>query len=308
VPLSVDGQLLIRMQVINDRIFEDAETLRLTAYNTQGQANIADANGQGIATIRDDGKGDLYLASNVTGQPDSVGSLNGPKYLDDDRVVTPLNVAYPQPLNLIAETERVSTNHSLHVLGAVGQSQSMVAMLDTQNVSRSVVAAAAGAFADSVAEQHTASQLIAKFERITDPALHVQMAVEASRQQSNEQAYLAYTRQSGLLLETSLIRDSSPAASNIFSPSGPSSMADQTLANLQVDRAQIDDRLQEMTSGADTKLESLLSGEDASWQSPRAFQRELTAGVPAQRGKLSFSKQLQSFANKRTVTREMVRI
>lgn len=81
----------------------------------------------------------------MTGEPDPVGSLNGPKYLDDDRVVTPLNVTYPLPLNFIAETKPVSTNRSLHVLGVVAESRSVAAMLDTQAVSRPVVGAAASA-------------------------------------------------------------------------------------------------------------------------------------------------------------------
>jgi hypothetical protein len=75
VVLDVGGRLLVRTPVVNDMVFEGPETLNLLARNTGGRQAV------GVATIRDDGKGDVWRVD---------GSLDDEAIKDDDR---PLSVS-----------------------------------------------------------------------------------------------------------------------------------------------------------------------------------------------------------------------
>ncbi len=87
--------LLVRTPVLQDRPYEGAETLKLTAYNqSQWQSGTGTS---GNSTIVDDGTGDVYLAGNNSSAP-SPSQTSGsptpgyPNYLDDDRPVTVDNI------------------------------------------------------------------------------------------------------------------------------------------------------------------------------------------------------------------------
>ena len=67
--------LLVRTRITNDSTYEGAETFTLTATNTGGTG------AEGIATIKDDGTGDLY--------PDNTdGSKDTSSRKDDDRALS----------------------------------------------------------------------------------------------------------------------------------------------------------------------------------------------------------------------------
>jgi VCBS repeat-containing protein/CshA-type fibril repeat protein len=87
--------LLVRTPVLQDRPYEGAETLKLTAYNqSQWQSGTGTS---GNSTIIDDGTGDVYLVGNNTSTP-TPSQTNGsptpgyPTYLDDDRPITVDNI------------------------------------------------------------------------------------------------------------------------------------------------------------------------------------------------------------------------
>lgn len=86
VTLPTDGTLLVRTAIINDAPLEVSETFRLTAtYNGTGGGTNGGTD-TGIGTIKDDGTGDLYSASNTSGIADAIGSqADLPAALDDDR-------------------------------------------------------------------------------------------------------------------------------------------------------------------------------------------------------------------------------
>ena len=77
VNLDAGGRLLVRTTVVNDAVYEGAETFSLTARNAASQA------ASGIATVHDDGTGDIYKTD---------GSLDLIQTRDDDR---PLLVSSP---------------------------------------------------------------------------------------------------------------------------------------------------------------------------------------------------------------------
>lgn len=105
-----NGKLLVRTAVLQDSTFETTsagyETLKLTAKNAAGTANAVtgavDTLAEGMAQIRDDGQGSIFLgnnngtnnasAPNTTGDTDPNGP-DYPTYLDDDRPVTVNNIA-----------------------------------------------------------------------------------------------------------------------------------------------------------------------------------------------------------------------
>jgi hypothetical protein len=72
------SSLLVRTRISNDNRFENAETFTLTARNIRGQAAT------GVATIRDNGTGMIYLPTNASGAPDAAGAPGYPRSLDDD--------------------------------------------------------------------------------------------------------------------------------------------------------------------------------------------------------------------------------
>jgi len=69
--MPADGKILVRVAVNPDDVHEGNESFTLVA-TSNGFTSI------GKATINDEGEGDVYLAGNTTGLPDSVGT-------DDDR-------------------------------------------------------------------------------------------------------------------------------------------------------------------------------------------------------------------------------
>lgn len=82
--------LLVRTPVLQDRPYEGAETLKLTAYNqSQWQSGTGTS---GNSTIIDDGTGDVYLEGNNTSTPSTSGTSGYPSHLDDDRPVTVDNI------------------------------------------------------------------------------------------------------------------------------------------------------------------------------------------------------------------------
>jgi hypothetical protein len=93
--LDANGRLLVRTTVTQDDIFEGAETFSLTAVKPNGQS------AQGIATVVDDGTGDIYRLD---------GSLNMLAAKDDDRRSPPIvqlpPVDMPQPVEIALSPER----------------------------------------------------------------------------------------------------------------------------------------------------------------------------------------------------------
>jgi hypothetical protein len=79
---SNQTSLLVRVAIINDRIFEESETFNLVA-TTSGGASVS-----GVGTIKDDGTGDLFSSTNTTGTPDAVNTNDLPSSLNDDRMVS----------------------------------------------------------------------------------------------------------------------------------------------------------------------------------------------------------------------------
>ena len=86
--LDAEGKLLVRTPLINDGVYEGAETFNLVATRTDGQFAT------GVATIKDDGTGDIYTPE---------GRLNTQAQKDDDRrslppVIEPPPVVIPSTL------------------------------------------------------------------------------------------------------------------------------------------------------------------------------------------------------------------
>jgi hypothetical protein len=88
--------LLVRVAISGEQetALDGPETFNLVATNTGGTST---PNTQGVATIRDDGQGIIYLGNNNTANPNQPGDTDsdGPDYpaqLDDDRVLTVSNV------------------------------------------------------------------------------------------------------------------------------------------------------------------------------------------------------------------------
>jgi len=101
--------LLVRTPILQDTVNEGSETFKLTATNTAGVANAAG----GIATIRDDGQGDIY-PDNTTGATDNGATK------DDDR---------PLAVNNIIVNE-ASPYAVFEVTGVAGQKVASLALVD----------------------------------------------------------------------------------------------------------------------------------------------------------------------------------
>jgi len=101
--------LLVRTTIVNDTVYEGAQTYNLVATNTGGTST---PNTQGIGTIVDDGTGSVFNANNNTGTPDLIGlsasEVNpanlpvGQTILDDDRPVTISNVTSTEVIDKYA--------------------------------------------------------------------------------------------------------------------------------------------------------------------------------------------------------------
>ncbi len=78
--------MLVRMPVLQDNLYEGIESLQLTSTNTYGTSVTS------TSTIRDDGAGAIYLASNTSGTANSSGDAGYPSVLDDDRTLAVNNI------------------------------------------------------------------------------------------------------------------------------------------------------------------------------------------------------------------------
>ena len=119
-----NATLLVRVANVQDTANEGAETLKLVATNAAGIANATtDANplNNGISTIKDDGTGSLFSATNTNGTPEAPGTNGLPARLDDDRRLTVSSV-------IVNEASPYAT---FTVTGANGQT----VLLDLANAS-----------------------------------------------------------------------------------------------------------------------------------------------------------------------------
>ena len=76
--MPVGGELFVRIAVTQDTVHEGNESFTLVAVTSDGSQST------GIGTIGDEGEGDIFLSSNVTGTPNGSGDSGYPT-LDDDR-------------------------------------------------------------------------------------------------------------------------------------------------------------------------------------------------------------------------------
>ncbi|MBV0881847.1 VCBS domain-containing protein [Noviherbaspirillum sp. L7-7A] len=81
-PVAMPGaEMLVRVAIIQDSVYEGRETFNLSAANTGGLL------ARGEAAIYDNGTGSIYLSDNTTGVADTSGT-GFPAALDDDRVLS----------------------------------------------------------------------------------------------------------------------------------------------------------------------------------------------------------------------------
>ena len=107
VTVGSSGIVLVRNAIINDSLSEGAHTYTLTATYTNG----ASKSDMGVATIIDDGTGDIFLANNNTSTPNDPTDTGYPTNLDDDRALSVNNISVNEG----------STYAVFTVTGAVGQ-------------------------------------------------------------------------------------------------------------------------------------------------------------------------------------------
>jgi hypothetical protein len=220
----------------------------------------------------------------------------GLQVLDDDRLAETV----PQQLNVQVrsfEPALPPAQPSLHVQQAVADSRQMA----TSPGSLSVVvqAGASGAVAEGRQEMVRTDLLIAKFDRVTDPALHVQNAVHSSRQQSNEAIVPAFSIQTGLLRESRPIGASSAGLVWSFSPAAEQAqtLADETLEQLARAPARAASDQQEEPDQAADGAEI----REPKHQSPvREIAGRVATGATLG-GQLGFSQKLQRLAAERSL-------
>ncbi|MCC6074099.1 Ig-like domain-containing protein, partial [Pseudomonas sp. GCM10022188] len=78
VTIPAGDALYVRIAISNDGVHEGNETFSLTATSSGGSAT-------GLATINDEGEGDVFLSTNNTGTANVSGDSGYPSSLDDDR-------------------------------------------------------------------------------------------------------------------------------------------------------------------------------------------------------------------------------
>ena len=108
---STGTTLLVRTTIINDTLYEGAETFKLVATNTGGQSNVITTGNAGTATIRDDGTGNIY--------PDNkTGATDGSATKDDDRAlsVNDISVNEGSPYGVFTVTGAAGQQVSLALL------------------------------------------------------------------------------------------------------------------------------------------------------------------------------------------------
>jgi len=72
VALDAGGHLLVRTRIQNDQVYEGPETFKLVVTNTATNlTNTTSSGNNGIATIYDNGTGDVYLDTNTSGTPNA---------------------------------------------------------------------------------------------------------------------------------------------------------------------------------------------------------------------------------------------
>ncbi|MGB4356491.1 MAG: Ig-like domain-containing protein, partial [Limnohabitans sp.] len=79
VTIPAGNTLLVRTSIVNDTPLDNGQTLTLTATKSTG------GTATGTGTIMDDGTGDLFSISNVTGTPEAPGTNSLPALRNDDR-------------------------------------------------------------------------------------------------------------------------------------------------------------------------------------------------------------------------------
>ncbi len=283
---TTDGQLLVRVAVKNDYLFEDIESLKLTAANPNGTTAT------GLGRIRDDGQGLLFGKDNTTAVPDTTAALGLP-VLDDDRVAPTIPQAVvtppPQP-----EPPAPPTAPALHVQQAVSDGRQAVSITNGGSTAAVVAARVMGSRAEGMNELHRTEQLIDKFDRPTDPNLYVLPQVKDTRYQSSDAKIPSIVMQSGLLMEELNPQNSVGALVKISQ--GPTS-ADQTLAELMQDKAaeqalaRAQQEADEASLGEKLAAHLLASREAIKLE---AQERQERHDRQAQaRGQMGFSKQLQ---------------
>ena len=287
--LSADGLLRVRVGIVNDFSFEDREVLTLTARN------VSLAAATGLGAIRDDGRGSLFGAANTTGEPDGLAAL-GLQVLDDDRLAAPL----PQqvaPQTRTSESFMLPAQPSLHVQQAVAESRQLAGSLSGSAVIAQ--AGTSGPVAEGRQEMVRTDLLIAKFDRVTDPALHVQNAVHSSRQQSNEAVAPAFSIQTGLLRESAQLDASSQSLLWRLSSQAEEvpTLADQTLEGLARAPAQAASDQQE---GLDPLADAAEAQEPKHQGHAREFGGRVAIGT-AFGGQLGFTQKLQRLATERSL-------
>ncbi|MFQ4137985.1 VCBS domain-containing protein [Nodosilinea sp. PGN35] len=108
VALSAGGSLLVRTTIVNDGVYEGAETFTLTATNTGGTGT------NGTGTIVDDGTGVKYPGTVTGGTPDTATTN-----LDDDR-----------PLTVTSPTVNEASPYAVFTVGGAANQQITLSLAD----------------------------------------------------------------------------------------------------------------------------------------------------------------------------------
>jgi hypothetical protein len=225
---GADGQMLVRLAVLNDFRFEDRETLTLSATNTGGVSAV------GEGAIRDDGKGLLFGPANIDPRTPDTQEALGLQVLDDDRVAPPLAEPPPPPAAPI-EAIAQPTAPALHVQRAVQEGRESTSSVGGQSMLAAVAGRGSGLAGDGLNIQRRLDALIDKFDRPTDPNLYVLPEVKDTRSQSYDVKAPAIELQSGILFEPSSSSGSLPSIFVVAQADGESAEP-QTLADAELQR------------------------------------------------------------------------
>lgn len=288
---DASGQLLVRLAVTNDFLYEDRETLTLTATNTGGTP-VA-----GVGAIRDDGQGLLFGPDNTTGTPDTLSAL-GLNLLDDDRVAaaTPkaavVPVAAPEVAPVPSVSNSVSTVPAVHVQTAVAAGREAVSLTSGGATAAVVAERVMGSRTAGMNEMARTDALIDRFDRPTDPNLFVLVEVKDTRAQASAAMMPAYEMQSGLLMEEISPQNSVGALVKISQ--SPTS-ADQTLAELMEDKTAEQALARAQQEPDEVSLGEKLAAHLAA--SRQAIKLDAQERQTLQRGQMAFTQQLGAVRN-----------
>ena len=281
------GTLLVRVPVHNDSLYEGTENLSLSAASTGG------AVATGRATIRDDGKGEIFASDNNNGVADDLSALRL-QVLDDDRLSSGSASAWT--VSVVAGPksafELPSSVPALHVQNAVASGRQYSSEAMTQGCSGSATTTNAGVSMRTSFELHRLDLLLGSFSPVTDPSLHVQLAVAWSRQQSQESQLPALGLQTGLLREIPEMQWLNPL------PQKPEPIEERVFVS---EKALMDMRLKVASQPSDDQAEDdgLAPSKNMN-QWSFLNESRLPEGVfghqKEQKGRLNFSRQLQMSA------------